>query len=274
MARKIFGPQYPVSIEREYLKFLNVYANYYIRLVKEGIKDIMPDMRDTAAEEQPRLDQSFDDKITKLLKIVGRNMSVKFPDSVLTRVATAMVSKSSKHSKKETKKMIASADTKDGVSVDIEPLLNDKGMNPYFQNVVEMNVSLIKSIPAYSQPKMKEALIGLLTKDATAAEIQKVLQKNFNLTKGRAQGIARDQVGKLNGALDRHRQEQLGLKRYRWRTSEDSRVRDDHAKLDRKIFYWDKPPVINKSTGERGNPKEDFNCRCWAEPILDDIIET
>lgn len=47
---------------------------------------------------------------------------------------------------------------------------------------------------------------------------------------------------------------------YIWRTVGDRKVRDEHAARDGQRFYWSAPP-----DGE--HPSEDYNCRCWAEPL-------
>ncbi len=47
---------------------------------------------------------------------------------------------------------------------------------------------------------------------------------------------------------------------YIWRTSGDERVRPTHAENNSKVFSRSQPPPT-------GHPGEDFNCRCWAEPI-------
>jgi Phage Mu protein F like protein len=47
---------------------------------------------------------------------------------------------------------------------------------------------------------------------------------------------------------------------YIWRTESDEKVRPSHAANSGKIFSTDNPPIT-------GNPGEDYNCRCWAEPI-------
>ncbi|MET0155021.1 MAG: phage minor head protein [Rickettsiales bacterium] len=52
---------------------------------------------------------------------------------------------------------------------------------------------------------------------------------------------------------------------YIWRTEEDDKVRLSHAINDGKIFSWNNPPAI-------GHPGEDYNCRCWAEPLQSDRI--
>lgn len=54
-----------------------------------------------------------------------------------------------------------------------------------------------------------------------------------------------------------------GSTHYIWHTQEDDRVRPSHAANDKKIFAWGNPPAT-------GNPGEDYNCRCWAEPIKKD----
>jgi hypothetical protein len=50
---------------------------------------------------------------------------------------------------------------------------------------------------------------------------------------------------------------------YIWRTVEDGKVRANHAEFNRTIRSWSDSP----------DPGEDFNCRCWAEPIDSRIAE-
>jgi hypothetical protein len=49
---------------------------------------------------------------------------------------------------------------------------------------------------------------------------------------------------------------------YTWKTVGDEKVRGDHASRDERRFTWDSPP-------EGGHPGEDYNCRCWAEPLAE-----
>lgn len=79
----------------------------------------------------------------------------------------------------------------------------------------------------------------------------------------RAKFVARDQVATLNGQVARMRQERVGIRKYIWQTSEDERVRPEHAALNGKVMSWDDPPPF-------GHPGMDYNCRCVALPYLDD----
>ncbi len=60
----------------------------------------------------------------------------------------------------------------------------------------------------------------------------------------------------LNKAQDKRAESEC----YIWHTAKDDKVRPSHAAREGKIFCWDSPP-------DDGHPGEDFNCRCWAEPL-------
>lgn len=47
---------------------------------------------------------------------------------------------------------------------------------------------------------------------------------------------------------------------YIWRTAADDKVRDEHASRAGKTYTWDAPP-------DGDHPGDDYNCRCWAEPL-------
>ncbi|MDD9901481.1 MAG: phage minor head protein [Alphaproteobacteria bacterium] len=53
---------------------------------------------------------------------------------------------------------------------------------------------------------------------------------------------------------------------YIWRTQDDGKVRGSHAANNGKVFAWNTRPSM-------GHPGEDFNCRCWAEPVPDRLEE-
>lgn len=63
--------------------------------------------------------------------------------------------------------------------------------------------------------------------------------------------------------------EAQGHARYVWVTRLDARVRPAHARLHGTVQRFDKPPIIDLDTGRRGNPGDDWNCRCLAAPLRD-----
>jgi len=63
----------------------------------------------------------------------------------------------------------------------------------------------------------------------------------------------------------RFQQAGLGVTEYIWRSSDDVRVRSSHRDYDDRRFSWDEPP------GGK-HPGEDYNCRCFAEPVVAGVI--
>lgn len=75
--------------------------------------------------------------------------------------------------------------------------------------------------------------------------------------------VARDQVSKLNGGLNRARQTAAGVTHFVWETRKDSRVREAHRALQGKVFAWDEgAPGV-------GIPGEPIQCRCWGRAVVD-----
>ena len=140
---------------------------------------------------------------------------------------------------------------------------------------VDENISKIKSIPNETLGSMRKIILDGFKKGRTITDISKAIQKEYGVTRRKAQALARDQVGSLNAQLSKLQQKDAGCTKYRWSSSKDSRVRDCHRALDGKIFDWDDPPEMwyeTKSgrvyTGRRCNPGEDRLCRCIAIPIF------
>ena len=103
------------------------------------------------------------------------------------------------------------------------------------------------------------------------------IMDRFGVAESRARLIARDQTGKLNSQLTEERQESLGVTQYTWRNVDDERVRGNpgglypesefnHWSREGRVYSWDSPPAD-------GHPGIPIQCRCYAEPVLDHLIE-
>jgi len=170
------------------------------------------------------------------------------------------------HNKAEWKKLIRSQ-----YGVDPTKENPDKYI-PLLKNWSRNNSLLIKDIPFKTSHQIAErtrvALIEGTNQKDLAKEIFDIMSDRTDVSDSRAQLIARDQVSKLNGNLTRERQEDIGVEGYIWRTVGDERVRDSHDEVDGQFFSWNDPP--NETDGN--HPGEDIQCRCWAEPVLPELV--
>ena len=284
MAKKAPIPTQPFSIEREYTRFLLLYQKKYEQLISESIRDQLPILKawakpetiEAISDQQKRLDVDIPKSIANILEQIQKRLESAFPDALLQRWIKRMMDRVYILSaKNQAKHLEVFSKGKRTGKIEIGSLLlsNKKKLDPYFQNILDQNIQLIRSIPQSKIPALKNALTYAVTNDLSNRDIAKMIQKNFQATKNQARLIARDQVGKLNGSLDQYQQEQIGVKKYIWRTMHDKAVRPDHDKLDGTVQRWDKPPIVDKKSGRRGHPKDDFQCRCFAEAILDDVLD-
>ncbi|WP_281759279.1 phage head morphogenesis protein, partial [Alicyclobacillus hesperidum] len=138
---------------------------------------------------------------------------------------------------------------------------------------IEANAQYITSVPrdisqAMTKHIASRALAGMRP-EAVAAELQKMYP---HLSDVKANLIARTEAAKTATALTQARCEEMGVKWYVWRTSEDSRVRESHRYMDRVLVSWDDPPSPEQLAGEShiyGHYHAGciFNCRCYAAPL-------
>lgn len=145
---------------------------------------------------------------------------------------------------------------------------NDHGLAQRFEAFASENVALITDLPERIAANVEKVTTRVLTATQTAtlnSDLAEQLNKEFGFGERRSEIIARDQIGKLYGQVNASRQQDLGITKFVWRTSEDERVRPEHEALDGQTFSYDDPP-------DEGLPGEPILCRCSAEPVFDDIL--
>ncbi len=136
---------------------------------------------------------------------------------------------------------------------------------------IKQNIKLISTVTDKTLPKIEQAIKEGLKAGFDKKRLVDVIRKETKKSISYAEFVARDQMGKALAAIDKERQKSIGVKTYTWRTMKDGRVRGRHKKLEGTTHSWDKPPIISKD-GRRGNPGDDYQCRCRAEPDIRGIF--
>jgi SPP1 gp7 family putative phage head morphogenesis protein len=157
------------------------------------------------------------------------------------------------------------------IGVDVSALLQANGpLLQSMQRATEANVALITSIPEQYFDRVYSTITDGWVKGLRWESLVEQIQRDGDVTESRAKLIARDQTVKMNSDFNRERQQQVGIEKYEWSTSQDERVRTSHADVDGRTFRWDEPgPVPGAVAGEPCHPGIDVNCRCVAIPVVD-----
>jgi SPP1 gp7 family putative phage head morphogenesis protein len=146
------------------------------------------------------------------------------------------------------------------------------------------NVSKIKSLQGDQIQEIRNILDVGLEQGKHANTLRAEIQERFQVTRSKADLLARDQVLKLNAAITKDRQTRAGVTKYTWITARDERTRGNpsglypeengsgnHWQLHGKVFSWSDPPIVEEKTGRRAHPGEDFQCRCVAVPVIEEL---
>ena len=95
------------------------------------------------------------------------------------------------------------------------------------------------------------------------------IQNRYSVSENKARFLARQETGLFMAKFRERRFRDAGIRRYRWSTAHDGRVRHDHKSLDGQVFSYDDPPIVDKDTARRGNPGQDYQCRCVDIPVFE-----
>jgi SPP1 gp7 family putative phage head morphogenesis protein len=152
-------------------------------------------------------------------------------------------------------------------------LRNDILRTPVGERMRELlaaQVGLIRSIPTDAANRVHELTLKGLENSERASTYVAEIMRSGEVAKSHAQNIAVTEVARTASVLTQVRAESAGSSHYRWRTSLDSAVREDHRILEGKVFAWNAPPIADRRTGARAAPGRIYRCRCWPEAIIDD----
>lgn len=208
----------------------------------------------------PTVGQNIGDSWVTDLFTALREKMVKYTMEVSVSLATKVVMDTSK----EVDKQIASH-TKTILGVDLTPFFRGADIQDEIDNQIAANVSLIKSIPSQYTDKLEALVMNALQTGQTNQELAQKIKKLGHSTDVRARLIARDQMGKINSAINKKRQTSLGVATYDYLSAKDEKVRPLCRRHHGQTFRWDTPP-------EGGHPGEKIGCRCTAVPNYEDIL--
>ena len=176
----------------------------------------------------------------------------------------------------------------EGVGVNVGPFVTENGLEELQKSMVRTNVDQITDLKEDVKKRVSNLVNNSLTgQEGKSPSLEKQLRKSFNkMSANQAKFIARDQTQRAVNGLNRFRQEAAGIKKYKWQTSMDNRVRevkgDNHVVMHGLEIDWDTgkilPTKLAKQRGvanknvkniSNGHVGSSYNCRCSAIAILE-----
>ncbi len=266
--KRVRPPVQPKAIEQDYLARLLAIMRRSRELVHARLLPVLGELARQAAP-LTRTD-GYADILADLVDQLEREIGGVVPgDQDLRQTAFEFAGRVNAQNSRETSRMVREL-------TGIDVIGRVPGLEEKASAFARQNVQLIKSLPADYLHDVEQTTLRALRTGKRAEEIAGELEDRFGVSANRAALIARDQIGKLNGEINQERQQNLGITRYKWRTANDERVRGapggkyptaepSHFDREGQIFAWNDPP-------EGGHPGQAIQCRCWPEPLIEDLL--
>ena len=259
---KLLAPPSSKALERQYLRQILPYLESINSLIEVRLLSRLPQIfNEFYSSTGKKMDAASDD-LKEIFKQIRGLLGEEWTPEALQRLAMRQGLTINEFNKK-----YAERNLKKVLGVDL--FLRDSSLGEQLSLFSINNAQLIESMGEAAIQKVETLTYVSMQQgkrvEELAKEIKAVSGRN-GITMKKAKMIARDQTAKLNADITRSRQTELGIDKYVWRTVGDERVRDNHRSKDGEIFSWDDPPA------DTGHPGEDYQCRCVAEPYLQDLI--
>ena len=241
---------FPRSLENIYRRLL---LTININLQSQVNTILLPNLNMLSQEAQTfrpdtatRIVDQYAPKITALFNTISLNLTDTVKQQFIKTQLITTANNVSTFNNKQFKKVMH------GI-LGIQPFIAEPWLNNELSGFVHQNTELIKSLQNQSLSDLHGIVMRGFQQGLRPTDIVEQIKGRYQVQNKRANLIARDQIGKLNGQLTQLRQKSAGIESYIWRTSMDERVRPEHAEREGQEFRWDQPP-------DDGNPGEPINC--------------
>lgn len=116
--------------------------------------------------------------------------------------------------------------------------------------------------------KMREVVGQMALDGKSQITIRQYIENRWKVKQQKAKFLARNESKLAVTEYLKAKYQNEGSQEFQWVANLDERVREDHKELNGRTFRYDDPPIIDKKTGRRGLPGEDYGCRCTFIPVF------
>jgi len=161
--------------------------------------------------------------------------------------------------------------TSQKMSRDLHKEIVDAPIGEVIRKLQNDQVELITSIPLEAAERVQKLTQEYAVAGRRYEDLVPMIMNTTGVSLSKATLIARTETAKAASSIVQARALHIGSDGYVWHTVQDIYVRKAHRQLNGSLQKWSDPPIAEEN-GERHHPGNFPNCRCWAEPILPDVI--
>jgi SPP1 gp7 family putative phage head morphogenesis protein len=249
--------QHPIALAAGYARSLHAIVQFSRHLLGPLFSEL-PHLLLQSERELARMDKGESKRVSELVdQAVEEMRREKLGTARLEALAVRIAGAVSIFQRAQLARQIRAA-------LGIDLTFRDARLAQRIEAFAHENAALITDMSEGYMREVAKAATRAVTEGTRWETLSEQLQGRLDIAENRADLIARDQVGKLYGQINADRQQEVGIEKFVWRTVQDERVRPEHDDRDGGVYSYDDPP-----DGEL--PGEPINCRCNADPYLEDL---
>lgn len=259
-----FKGKFSIKISKELSKFAYFDARSKTWNVKDKSK-VPSEVKAVAIKTESNNSQMLSE-----LNQLYDNLETRFESNIEPTLTTPFES-----SLEKMKKELGNDFIKVGIKMQITPEQMESIIKDYNNNQT-LN---IKNWNFEQVQRLRDIVVKMNLQGFSKINLKKLIQKEWDVSSNKAKFLARQETSLFLSKFRREQSKKAGIKKYKWSTSQDERVRPDdgnkftpgnnHKRLHGKVFYYGDPPIVDTKTGRKAEPGEDYNCRCVAIPIVE-----
>lgn len=262
--RKAFSVKPQVALKREYQRSIDNIVKYIYATFKSVVVEGM-DRQKVTKQLSLTKDESYNQRLNRLIKEFEKRVRGKYSKDFIRRLCEKHVRRVYAWQNREFKKRVESF----GLGLAGEDLL--KEYRSFMKLKLDDNVALVQGLVESEMNQLKNQVMRNMANGAPASELARGIRNHLNVSRNRAETIARTEVNTLTGQLNDRRALEIGLTKGIWRGVEDNRERKSHREAEGKEFDLRKGLKID---GKYTWPGREPNCRCWTEYPMKQLLRS
>jgi SPP1 gp7 family putative phage head morphogenesis protein len=159
-------------------------------------------------------------------------------------------------------------DVSETLPIGVRPVLDARTAERFRKDYTESQRLNVKNWTPDQVQRLRD-MVERYQMSESNESLKEMIMSEWGVTANKANFLAQQETSLFFSKFSMNRAKTAGVRRYRWSTSHDARVRERHRELQGTIHSVDDPPVVDLKTGRRAHPGEDFGCRCAAIWILE-----
>lgn len=145
--------------------------------------------------------------------------------------------------------------------ISINTAFSDQRLKDVIAASTQQAAQLIKLIPGKYLDEVQGQVMRSITSGQGMKDLVPFLAEKYKGNVKWARHVAMDQTRKAYSTINSTRLQQMGIEEYVWIHTGGGRYpREEHIAMSGNTYRYDDPPVIDKRTGERGNPGQAVFC--------------